>query len=96
MIKILNTIHVIIRPAKDSIFPHLARRLEELPTLALKLCNVGNMLQMGAIALEASLPTSLKIVTQTDLSFEISQIFAVFSAISLNIDELKALNTAKM
>ena len=63
---------------------------------ALKLCNVGNMLQMGAIALEASLPTSLKIVTQTDLSFEISQYFAVFSAISLNIDELKTLNTAKM
>ena len=35
MIKILNTIHVIIRPAKDSIFPHLARRLEKLPTLVL-------------------------------------------------------------
>ena len=35
MIKTLNTIHVIIRPAKDSIFPHLARRLEKLPTPAL-------------------------------------------------------------
>ena len=35
-------------------------------------------------------------LTQTDLSFEISQIFAVFSAISLNIDELKALNRAKI
>ena len=32
VIKTLNTIHVIIRPAKDSIFPHLARRLEKLPT----------------------------------------------------------------
>ena len=35
-------------------------------------------------------------LTQTDLSSEISQIFAVFSAISLNIDELKKLNTAKI
>ena len=36
------------------------------------------------------------LLTQTDLSFEIFQIFAVFKTISLNIDELKALNTAKI
>ena len=35
-------------------------------------------------------------LTQTDLSFEIFQIFGVFIAISLNIDELKALNTPKI
>ena len=34
-------------------------------------------------------------LTQTDLSFEISQFFSVFNAISLNMDELKALNAAK-
>ena len=52
---------------------------------------------MSAIALEANLQTSLKLpLTQTDLSFEISQIFAAFSAISLNINELKALNTEKI
>ena len=45
---------------------------------------------MGAIELEAKLS-----LTQTNLSFKISQIFAVFSAISLNIDKLKALNTTK-
>ena len=32
VIKILNTIYVITRPTKDFIFPHLARRLEKLPT----------------------------------------------------------------
>ena len=32
VIKILNTIYVIIRPTKDFIFPNLARRLEKLPT----------------------------------------------------------------
>ena len=36
VIKILNTIHVIlIRPAKDFIFLHLARRLEKLPASGL-------------------------------------------------------------
>ena len=55
------------------------------------------MLQMYMTALEANLQMLCKIVTySTDLSFEISQVFAVFSAISLNIDEVKALNTAKI
>ena len=35
MIKISNTINVVIRPTKDFIFRHLARRLEKLPTPAL-------------------------------------------------------------
>ena len=47
---------------------------------ALKLCTVKNMLQMGTTALEISLRRHPKLsITQTDLSFEISQIFAVFS-----------------
>ena len=51
---------------------------------------------MGATVLEANLQTSRKIVIHsTDFSFEISQAFAIFSAVSLNIDEPKALNATK-
>ena len=32
VITTLNAIHEIIRPANDFIFPHLARRLEKLPS----------------------------------------------------------------
>ena len=49
----------------------------------------------GRNSIGGKLPAKLSL-TQTDLFFEISQIFAVFSAISLNIDELKVLNTAKI
>ena len=35
-------------------------------------------------------------IIPSQFSFRISQIFVVFSAISLNIDELMALNTAKI
>ena len=52
---------------------------------------------MGAIALEANLKMSLKLsFTQTDLSFEISQIFSVFNAFSSLMFKLMALNAAKI
>ena len=50
---------------------------------------------MGATILKANLQMLRKIVTQTDL-LRFLKFFAVFSAISLNIDKLKAFNTAKI
>ena len=47
------------------------------------------MLQMSATVLEANLQTSLKLIS----FLRFLRFFAVFNAISLNIDELKALNT---
>ena len=52
---------------------------------------------MGATALEPNLQTSCKIVDHSLKLISLSRFlkfFAVFSAISLNIDELKAINTA--
>ena len=39
LFKPLITIHLTIRPAKDFIFPHMARRLEKLPIPVLEASN---------------------------------------------------------
>ena len=55
------------------------------------------MLQMDATALEQTCRRHAKLsIIQTDLSMEILLIFAIFSAFTLHIGELKALNTAQI